>query len=197
MIRNVISALLLILMVYGCGDNDSADTTANKNDPASTTESKNATGEQKSKKIRSNIKLVITGGDMAGTYEATCSDACCSYGIAGEKVFGNQYSENGKGPKELSSVQLMVDDVTTGTKSSSEFLITVSFGELFGENSKSYTINSRNSGTPEGSGKIDIQYSNEKATVKMIGTTKDGIKLDLDMECLIVLTPQNIGQHLQ
>jgi hypothetical protein len=127
---------------------------------------------------------------MAGTYDAVCTEACCSYGIAGDKTFGNQYSATGKGPKELSSVQLIVDDVT-GNKSTKEFFLTVSFGELFTKDSKSFTINTRNDNA-KGSGTLELQYSGEKAEVHIKGTSKEGAQIDLQMECNKMVTPENI-----
>jgi hypothetical protein len=107
-------------------------------------------------------------------------------------MFGNQYSETGKAPKELSSVQLIVDDVT-GNKSTKEFLVTVSFGELFGKDSKSFNIDTRK-GNQKGSGTLDLQYGGEKAVVSIKGVSAEGPSIDLKMECSKVLTMQNIGQ---
>lgn len=155
-----------------------------------------ASSETDSKKeARANISVTLTGGDIPGTYQAVCSDACCSYGIAGEKVFGNQYSETGKGAKELSSVQLWIDDVT-GDKTTKEFLVTVAFGELFGKDSKSYTIDTRK-GATKGSGTVDLKYSGGKASVEIKGTSQEGVQIDLKMQCNKVLTTENIMENLQ
>lgn len=129
---------------------------------------------------------------MAGIYSAICKDACCSWGIAGNNVFGNQFSETGKGPKELSSVQLIVDDVT-GNKSTNEFTLTVGFGELFGKDSKSFNIDTRN-GHKKGSGTLDLQYSGDKATVSIKGVSAEGPSIDLKMECNKITTMKNLGQ---
>jgi len=138
-----------------------------------------------------NINLTITGGDMAGSYTATCKNGCCSWGIAGANVFGNQYSETGKGPKELSSVQLIVDNVT-GNKSTKEFTLTVSFGELFSNGSKSFNIDTRN-GNKRGSGTLDLQYSGDKATVAIKGVSAEGPSIDLKMDCNKVITSRTLN----
>ena len=170
-------------MLMSCGDSTSQDQAKETNESSSDakeTTNANAGGEG------ANIKLVITGGDMAGTYTASCKTTCCSHGIAGENVFGTQYSEEGKGPNELSSVQLMIGDVT-GDKTTDEFLVTVSFGELFGANTKSYTIQTSNfysnSFKKQGSGTVDLKYSKPKSTVKLKGKTADNVELDLTIEC--------------
>jgi hypothetical protein len=129
---------------------------------------------------------------MAGSYTATCKNSCCSWGIAGENVFGNQYSETGKGPKELSSVQLIVDNVK-GNVTTKEFTLTVSFGELFGKDSKSFNVDTRK-GRTQGSGTLDLQYSGDKATVSIKGVTAEGPSIDLKMECNKVMTTKNLGQ---
>ena len=141
--------------------------------------------------VKATINVAITGGDLDGSYSAVCRDGCCSWGIAGEKIFGNQYSETGKGPKELSSVQLIVDDVKDN-KSTKEFTLTVSFGELFSDKGKSFNINTRQ-GKTEGSGTLDLQYSGNKAVVTIKGVSKEGPAIDLKMECNNVMSPTNMG----
>lgn len=182
-------AATIILLASCNGNNETKSTNASTADSTQTeTKSSNSNASE----VRSNIDVVITGGDMNGTYTAVCKEGCCSWGIAGDKVFGNQYSESGKGPKELSSVQLIVDDVT-GNKSTKEFTVTVSFGELFGKDSKSFNINTRN-GNQKGSGTLDLQYSGDKATVTIKGTSAEGPGIDLKMECNKILNPNNIGK---
>jgi hypothetical protein len=129
---------------------------------------------------------------MAGTYSATCKDGCCSWGIAGENVFGNQYSETGKGAKDLSSVQLIVDNVK-GNITTKEFTLTVGFGELFGKDTKTFNIDTRQ-GRSKGSGTVDLQYSGDKATVTIKGVSGEGPSIDLKMECNKVMTTKNLGQ---
>ena len=179
-------ALLGLALLSGCSD----DQKPSDETPAPSESADAATGTE-NKKPRAEIKLVLTGGNFAGTYNATCTDACCSYGIADKNTFGNQYSETGKGEKELSSVQLIVEDVT-GDKSTDEFMLTVTIGDFMNEKSTSYTLNTRKKGTVTGSGKIDLKYSNNKATVKIKGKTADGVGIDLDMECFRVITPETI-----
>ena len=190
--RKLLFPACIMLTLAACnensnkGSNDADSTGSTETQSDDTKANTNAT-------VRANIKVTITGGDMNGTYTAECKDACCSWGIAGNNVFGNQYSEAGKGANELSSVQLVVDDVTAGSKSTKEFMLTVSFGELFGENSKSFNINTTK-GNQKGSGTVDLKYEGEKATVVIKGTSIEGPAIDLTIECNKVLTAQNIGQ---
>lgn len=175
-----------LMLLAACNANNNAPNTPATDSPKTET----TPSQSNASEVRSNINVAITGGDMNGTYTAVCRDACCSWGIAGDKVFGNQYSETGKGQKELSSVQLIVDDVT-GDKSTGEFTLTVGFGELFGKDSKTFNIDTRN-GHKKGSGTLDLQYSGEKAVVSIKGTSAEGPAIDLKMECNKVMNPNNL-----
>lgn len=178
------------IMLAACNDN--ANTNSNNGDTATSTNTPTDETKTDNSAVRANINVVISGGDMNGTYSAVCKDACCSWGIAGENVFGNQYSETGKGAKELSSVQLVVDGVT-GNKSTNEFMVTVSFGELFGADSKSFNINTRN-GNQKGSGTVDVKYQGEKAHVVIKGVSAEGPAIEVTLECNKVITANNLGQ---
>jgi hypothetical protein len=183
--------LLVFVILSGCSDETKpADET-----PEATSSGAGAASGSSDKKERASIKVVLTGGELAGTYNATCRDACCSYGIAEKTTFGNQYSETGKGEKDLSSVQLIVDDVT-GDKSTGEFLVTVTIGDFLNPKSTSYTIDTRKKADDKkGTGNIDLKYSNNKATVKLVGKTEDGVGIELDMECFRVITPTTLTEE--
>jgi len=177
-----------IVMLLACNDSkEQKSATANSSDSNNT-----AVVSPSESSGKSNINVTISGGDMAGTYSATCKEGCCSWGIAGENVFGNQYSETGKGPKDLSSVQLIVDNVK-GNTSTKEFTLTVSFGPLFSNGSKSFNIDTRK-GNNKGSGTLDLQYSGDKATVTIKGVSAEGPSIDLNMQCDKVMNSKNLGK---
>lgn len=185
------AAAIALLPIIACNNStDQNSKTASSSDSAGTSNAQPSPTNTSTEKA--NINVTIAGGDMAGSYTATCKDGCCSWGIAGENVFGNQYSETGKGPKELSSVQLIVDNVK-GNTTTKEFTLTLSFGELFGKNSKSFNIDTRK-GRSQGSGDLDLQYSGDKATVSIKGVSAEGPSIDLKMDCNKVMTTKNIGQ---
>lgn len=192
MLKQKLIVILLVAFFAGC---------SNDNKTAGSETTKDSSGKQETTTAaplsgpHANIKLVITGGEMAGTYEAVCQESCCSFGIAGDKTFGTQYSVEGKGPKELSSVQMIVNDVT-GNKTTTEFTVTFSFGELFTAESKSFTINTAG-GHNDGAGTLNLEYAADKATVHIEGKTKDGIGLNLDMECHRVATMESIMKEAQ
>jgi hypothetical protein len=84
-----------------------------------------------------------------------------------------------------------VEDVT-GDKTTNQFLVTVTIGDFLNPKSTSYTIDTRKKADEKGSGNIDLKYSNNKATVKLVGKTEDGVGIDLTMECFRVLTPTTL-----
>jgi hypothetical protein len=186
-IRIVLSGVTAMLLMASC-NNDNGQTSKATASP----DSSNSATVSSSRADDPNINVTITGGDMAGTYSATCKEGCCSWGIAGDNVFGNQYSETGKGPKELSSVQLIVDNIT-GNTSTKEFTLTVSFGPLFGNGSKSFNINTRK-GAKQGSGTLNLKYSGDKASVAISGVSDEGPSIDLKLECDKVTTMKSLGK---
>ena len=181
-----VTAIIFLASCNGNKENNASDATLPDSSQMETKTTKTDDAP-----VKANINVTVTGGDLDGSYSAVCRDGCCSWGIAGEKIFGNQYSETGKGPKELSSVQLIVDDVKDN-KSTKEFTLTVSFGELFSDKGKSFNINTRQ-GKKEGSGTLDLQYSGNKAVVTIKGVSKEGPAIDLKMECNNVMSPTNMG----
>jgi hypothetical protein len=179
------------ILLVSCGGN--AEKNSNDKSLTDSAKSTAASGGATGAPARATIDVTITGGDMKGSYSAACSNGCCSWGIAGKNVFGNQYSETGKGPKELSSVQLIVDDVKEGSKSTKEFTLTVSFGELFSKNGRSFNINTRN-GNKKGSGTLDLHYAGNQAEVTIKGVSEEGPSIDLKMKCNNVMSPDNMAQ---
>jgi hypothetical protein len=178
------------ILMCACGENKKSPEATASVDPGTSAKTDNPS--KSTEAVKSHITVTIKDGPLAGTYEADCREGCTSYGIAGEKVFGNQYSETGKGPQELSSVQLIVDDVN-GDKQTKEFMVTVSFGDFLSDKGTNYNINTRK-GKSEGSGTVDLKYGGEKGTVKIVGKSKEGPALEVLIDAGKVLTANNIGQ---
>lgn len=138
---------------------------------------------------KGTIHLVVTGGAHAGTYDAVMHDGGASYGFSGPGQFGNQYSEDGKKPNELSSVQLVVNDVKGDKTATSGFQTTITFGPLV--NGASLNINTfPDASRPEGKGQLSLKYGGGKgpATVHFTGETKAHEKLDMTIEATEVAT---------
>src|SRR5690349_20931721 len=89
-------AAIALLLATSCNNNaDRNSKTVSSSDTANTDNTQPSAASSSAEKA--NINVTIAGGDLAGSYTATCKNGCCSWGIAGENVFGNQYSETGKG----------------------------------------------------------------------------------------------------
>lgn len=192
--KKCIVFFLLLATCASCGNNKTAESTTTTTTTVSGEEAGPATASPSGKAPTAKVHVVVGSGPHAGTYDASCPTACCSYEIAGDNIFGNQYSETGKKPNELSSVQLVVNDVT-GNKTTNEFLITVSFGDMLKGDMVSYTIDTQN-GRKEGSGTLDLKYANNQGTVQVKGKTKEGVALDVTLNCTKVYTAQMLTDEV-
>lgn len=127
------------------------------------------------------IRVAITGGEHAGTYEVTGTDGC-SHGLAGEDAWGNQFSRDSDNPRELTSVQLVVPETKAAAGGTDTFQLTVSFGPMLGEGRTDYTVNTR-ARPPRGSGTVMVDDRGQAGTVTFDATTEDGVKLQGTIEC--------------
>lgn len=180
--RSLVAALALVALTAACSSKESA--TADSTGAASTAAtSEAATGASKGK-----IHLEVTGGDNAGTYDVEMKDAGCSYGLAGEHAWGNQYSIDTTDPKQFSSLQLVVPDTKAAASGTSNFQMTVQFGPLFGSGGHSYDVNTRpESSNKGGSGTVTVQDQGKSGKVTFDAKTKDGVGLKGTIDCQDVM----------
>jgi hypothetical protein len=129
------------------------------------------------------VKVTVTGGPHAGTYEANPTDGGCSYGLAGKGSWGNQYSDMVDDPKKLSSVQLIVPDAKKAAAGTANFTLTVMFGSLM-KPSAEYTVDTAHK---KGSGKVTVQDNGKTGKVTFAAVTPNGIKLDGTIDCKAVV----------
>ncbi|HEU0016425.1 MAG TPA: hypothetical protein VFQ45_22285 [Longimicrobium sp.] len=183
-----LTPLLYLALAAGaaaCGGDDSADgdaaatkeaAPAGQNAPAATPA---AAG-----KVNSEIDLTVTGGPHAGNYRAAATSGGCSYGFAGEGTWGNQYSEDTQDPRKFSSLQLIVPDAKGAAGGTSQFKMTVQFGQLFGGDGASYDIDTRpDANTPQGEGTLTVEDRGSSGTVRFDGKTRDGVGLKGTINC--------------
>lgn len=126
------------------------------------------------------ISLEVGAGPNQGSYEATSQDITCTYGFAGEGLWGNQYSVDATDPATFSSLQLIVD-AHAATEGTSEFLAAVSFGPLFTAQSTTYAVNTRSDDMGEGNLALDDRGTS--GTVRFSAVTADGIPFEATIEC--------------
>ncbi len=167
--------LVVAALIVSCNSSSTkADNTSPDNaavQPASATDNGKGT----------EITVNLTGGSNAGTYKVSSKESTCSMGLTGEKSFGNQYSETGKGEKELSSVQMIADNYGEAKKGTSNFNVQFGFGSLV--NGSSYSLNpNKNSG----SGKLTITENGSAKIATVEGKTKDGVGIKAVITCKTV-----------
>jgi hypothetical protein len=176
--RTFAAALAVLALTAACSGKEGA--TADSTGAATSTAATDAsTGASKGK-----IHLEVTGGANAGTYDVEMKDAGCSYGLAGEHAWGNQYSIDTTDPKQFSSLQLVVPDSKAAASGTSTFQMTVQFGPLFGSGGNSYDVNTRpESSNKGGSGTVTVQDQGTTGKVTFDAKTKDGVGLKGTIDC--------------
>ena len=141
-----------------------------------------------SKDEHSVIHLEVTGGPHAGTYDVRVNQPTCSYGLAGDKVWGNQYSITSTDAKEFSSLQLMVPNSPGASKGTGAFILTAAFGPLFDNAGRSYEINTLpDTRKKEGKGTVTVEDEKTKGKVTFDGTTAAGVGLKGTIECKTII----------
>ncbi|HEX6598208.1 MAG TPA: hypothetical protein VF034_02730 [Gemmatimonadaceae bacterium] len=177
--RAMMAALSLITFATACSTKESA-TADSTGSPSSTA----ATSDASAGASKGKIHLEVTGGDNAGTYDVEMKDTGCSYGLAGEHAWGNQYSIDTTDPKQFSSLQLVVPNTKAAASGTSTFQMTVQFGPLFGSGGHSYDVNTRpESSNKGGSGTVTVQDQGKTGKVTFDAKTKDGVGLKGTIDC--------------
>jgi hypothetical protein len=178
--RRFLSAAILTLAA--CGKSDSAAQAGGGESAVQTPKGSGGTA--------TTIHLVVTGGPHAGTYDAKSENLTCTYGFAGKGSWGNQYSVQGKGAKEFSSLQLIVPDTKDAADGTDKFLITVGFGELMKPSWSEHTINTGASlhgvsddVKKEGTGMVTVDDKGKTGKVTFKGKTKDNVGLEGTIDC--------------
>lgn len=178
--RAFVGALALVTAVAACSKKEAAtsDSTGAAATPSASASDASSGGSM------GKIHLEVSGGANAGTYDVEMKDAGCSYGLAGEKAWGNQYSIDTKDPKAFSSLQLVVPDAKAAANGTSTFQMTAQFGPLFGEGGHSYDVNTRTDvGKKGGSGTVTVQDQGKTGKVTFDAKTADGVGLKGTIDC--------------
>ena len=129
---------------------------------------------------KASATVNISGGPNAGKHEITVGRGGCSAGLTGKNSFGTQISgAKDPNPKKLDSVQLDLPD----RSKPNEFRMTVGFGSILNRGAE-YTIDTR---AKKGNGGLTLADNGSTASVKVSGTTAEGVKLDVAIDCKSVL----------
>ncbi|MVM29862.1 hypothetical protein GO755_07450 [Spirosoma sp. HMF4905] len=136
----------------------------------------------------SDIKVIITGGPNAGTYNLTSSETTCSRNATGANSFGNQYST--KAASGLTSVQLIISDAKKAASGgTSDCYLSVRFGKLIGGTKYEFGKLPASFGGADSGGKgtASLSGSGNNTTSTIEGTTKAGVKIRVTIQCRSVL----------
>ena len=181
--RTLVAALGLLTFVAACSSKENATADSAGAATSSTAASSASSGASKGK-----IHLEVSGGANAGTYDVEMKDAGCSYGLAGEHAWGNQYSIDTTDPKQFSSLQLVVPDAKAAANGTSEFQLTVQFGPLFGSGGASYDVSTRPDAVRKGgSGTVTVQDQGSTGKVTFDAKTAEGVGLKGTIDCQSVV----------
>jgi len=182
--RALVGALACVTFVVACKGNEPA--TGDSTVVASASGA--AASEAAAGSSMGRIHLEVSGGANAGTYDVEMKDGGCSYGLAGDDVWGNQYSVDAKNPNQLSSLQLVVPNAKAASNGTSEFQLTAQFGPLFGEGGHSYDVNTqKHTASTSGSGTVTVQDQGKTGKVTFDVKTADGVGLKGTVDCQSVM----------
>jgi hypothetical protein len=101
-----------------------------------------ATAQLSGQAVTESVHVVITGGPLAGTYDATATRGGCSTGANGPGSWGNAFSNPKATPKEIGALSLIVPDANAAAAGSRQFLMQLRIGSILGQN-VAYTIDTR------------------------------------------------------
>jgi hypothetical protein len=137
--------------------------------------------------VTESVHVVITGGPMAGTYDATTTKGGCSTGANGPGSWGNAFSNVKAGPKEIGALSLIVPDAKAAAAGTKQFMMQLRLGSILSKN-VSYTIETRpTEKTPEGQGTVTVSDAGATGKVTIDGKTKDGIGVTAAIDCKAVV----------
>ena len=183
-LRVALASLVLATLAAGCSKKGADDSAAGSADEGSSTVNAGDMAAALSKDVKGKVHLEVTGGKHAGTYDAQMKDGGCSYGLAGDGSWGNQFSIDTKDANQFSSLQLVVPKSKSAAGGTSNFQLTAGFGPIFGDGATSYDVNPSNG---KGSGKVTVDDKGSTGTVSFDAKTADGVGLKGTIECDVVL----------
>lgn len=134
------------------------------------------------------IKVVITGGPNAGTYNLMAAETTCTRNATGANSFGNQYST--RAATGLTSVQLIISDAKKAASGgTSDCYLSIRFGKIIGGTKYEFgklppSLGGEDTG---GKGTASLSGSGNNTTSTIEGTTKAGVKIQVTIQCRSVL----------
>lgn len=134
------------------------------------------------------IKVIVTSGPNAGTYNLSSAETTCSRNATGANSFGNQYST--REAQGLTSVQLIISDAKKAAAGgTSDCYLSIRFGKLIGGTKYEFGKLPASFGGSDAGGKgtASLSGSGNNTTSTIEGTTKAGVKIQVTIQCKSVL----------
>jgi len=133
--------------------------------------------------VTESVHVVVTGGPLAGTYDATAVKGGCSTGANGPGSWGNAFSNVKAGPKEIGALSLIVPDAKAAAAGTKQFMMQLRFGSILQQN-VAYTIETRPAEkSQQGEGTVKVADGGATGKVTIDGKTKDGIGIAATIDC--------------
>ena len=137
--------------------------------------------------VTESVHVVVTGGPMAGTYDASATKGGCSSGANGPGSWGNAFTNVKAGPKDVGALSLIVPDAKAAAKGSTQFFMQLRFGSILQQN-VSYVIETRPAEKSlQGQGTVIVTDGGLTGKVRIEGKTQDGIGVTATIDCKSVV----------
>jgi hypothetical protein len=145
------------------------------------------------------VKLTVANGPRTGSYSGSSRESICTSGqIFRAGQFGVQFTDPGMQqakPETFTSFQFLADNAKDGVGNSEAFSALVQFGPLLGAGGTAYAIEPSARAGGRGTATVEVRGTDKpgtlqaggSATVSVKGETKDGVKLEVRVDCHAVL----------
>ncbi len=130
------------------------------------------------------IRVQLTGGDRAGTYEVSQEDSSCLYGTSNGDDWRTLYSSDNSKDETLSTVLLVIPNTTEAASGSTDFFFSAGLNQYEGENYLEYILDPPSN---NGTGTVTVQKDGSQATLTITGQTSAGVKVNATITCNNVL----------
>jgi hypothetical protein len=138
--------------------------------------------------VTETVHVVIGGGPMAGTYDASETKGGCSTGANGPGSWGNAFSNPKAGAKEIGALSLIVPDAKAAAAGTKQFMLQLRIGSILSPSNVAYTIETRPAEkSQQGEGTVRVADAGATAKVTLDGKTKDGIGVTATIDCKTVV----------
>ncbi len=137
--------------------------------------------------VTETVHVVVTGGPMAGAYDASATKGGCSTGANGPESWGNAFSNVKAGPKDIGALSLIVPDAKAAAAGTKQFFVQLRFGSILQQN-VSYVIETRpNEKNAQGEGSVKVTDAGATGKVAIEGKTKDGVAFTATIDCKTIV----------